>query len=240
MEQGKYAAARTSGPGAPTGVASRVRASVPWAEVAAGVVAFSLVTLLAANGGGYWPLAWSWTAFLLSWVSIVVIVVCAPVSLSRLEQALFVASFGLFGWLLVAATWSESVPRTMLEVQRVAAYVGVIVTCIVVVRVRSYSSLLVGVWAGVVVVSTYGLATRLLPDRYGQFDPIAGYRLSAPVGYWNALGILAALGIILALGLGRLRARFAGHIACAVQDDDWPSRPCLPSSRSSGLLQRAG
>jgi len=197
---------RDATPDAATGVVSRVYASVPWAEIAAVVLAFSLVTVLAANGGGYWPLAWSWTAFLLSWVSIVVILVHAPVSLSRAEQALLVASFALVGWIALAAIWSESVPRTMLEVQRVAAYVAVIVACMVVVRARSYGSLLVGVWAGVVVVSTYALATRLVPDRYGQFDPIAGYRLSAPVGYWNALGILAALGIILALGLAA-RAR---------------------------------
>ncbi len=94
----------------------------------------------------------------------------------------------------------------MLEVQRGAAYVGVVASCLVVVRASSYGSLLVGAWAGTAVVSAYSLATRLIPDRYGQFDPITGYRLSAPVGYWNALGILAALGIILALGLA-LRGR---------------------------------
>jgi len=53
-------------PDVPTRVASRLHVSVPWAEVAAGVLAFSIVALLAANSGGYWPIAWSWTAFLLS------------------------------------------------------------------------------------------------------------------------------------------------------------------------------
>lgn len=214
MQQGR-AVVRDATPDAATGAASRMRVSVPWAEVAAGILAFSLVALLAANGGGYWPTAWSWTAFLLSWVSIVVVLLFAPVSLSRTEQALLVASFALVGWIAVAAMWSESVPRTMLEVQRVAAYVGVVVACMVVVRARSYGSLLVGAWAGVVVASTYSLATRLFPDRYGQFDPIAGYRLSAPIGYWNALGILAVFGIILALGLAARARAVTGALAAA-------------------------
>jgi O-antigen ligase len=60
--------------------------------------------------------------------------------------------------------------------------------------------LLGGVLTGITVVSIYGLGTRLFPNRIGSFDPIAGYRLEEPVGYWNALGILAAIGVVLALG----------------------------------------
>jgi tetratricopeptide (TPR) repeat protein len=45
------------------------------------------------------------------------------------------------------------------------------------------------------------LATRLFPERFGVYDSISNYRLSNPVGYWNALGILAAIGALLALGL---------------------------------------
>ena len=52
---------------------------------------------------------------------------------------------------------------------------------------------------------------QLFPDRLGSFDPIAGYRLSEPVGYWNALGVLAAAGALLALGLA---ARSGPLISC--------------------------
>ena len=38
------------------------------------------------------------------------------------------------------------------------------------------------------------------PRAAGGFDPIAGYRLSEPVGYWNALGLLASFGLLLAFG----------------------------------------
>jgi O-antigen ligase len=65
----------------------------------------------------------------------------------------------------------------------------------------------VGVWAGIAIVCGYALLTRLFPERLGVYDPIAGYRLAEPLGYWNALGIFAAVGSLLALGL----AAHAGH-----------------------------
>lgn len=201
MEQRSDGEAREVALKAGTPVTSSMRHAGPWADVAAGGLAFSLVALLAANEGGYWPVAWSWTAFLLAWVAILALLLVARVELTRAEQALLVASFALLGWVALAVTWSDSVPRTMLEVQRVAAYAAIVVASVVVVRSRSYGSLLVGASAGITVVSAYSLATRLLPERLGQFDPIAGYRLSEPVGYWNALGLLAVLGILLAVGV---------------------------------------
>ena len=68
-------------------------------------------------------------------------------------------------------------------------------------RRRSGSTLLLGVWFAGFVVSTYGLSTRLFPDRLGTFDPTSDCRLWNPVGYRNAFGILAAIGALLALGL---------------------------------------
>ena len=47
--------------------------------------------------------------------------------------------------------------------------------------------------------SPRSLATRLLPDRVGTFDSFAGYRLSEPLGYWNALSIFAAAGSAVAV-----------------------------------------
>jgi O-antigen ligase len=58
-----------------------------------------------------------------------------------------------------------------------------------------------GLFAGCVVVGSYALATRIFPDRFETFDsPALPYRLSEPIGYWNALGLLAAIGILLGLG----------------------------------------
>ncbi|MEO5575592.1 MAG: O-antigen ligase family protein [Gaiellaceae bacterium] len=66
--------------------------------------------------------------------------------------------------------------------------------------------------AGAVAVSLYALATRLFPGRVGgAYDPSSGYQLAEPLGYWNALGLLAAVAILLAAGFaahgGRLLTR---------------------------------
>ena len=75
-------------------------------------------------------------------------------------------------------------------------------------------ALLAGLLTAVSLVSAYGLATRLFPERLGTFDSVAGYRLSEPIGYWNAFGIFAALGALLALGFVA-RARGLGGRALA-------------------------
>ena len=55
--------------------------------------------------------------------------------------------------------------------------------------------------AGITAVAGYGLTTRLFPSHFGSYDPVAVYRLSEPIGYWNGLGIFCAMGVMLALGL---------------------------------------
>ena len=39
------------------------------------------------------------------------------------------------------------------------------------------------------------------PERVGTFDSFIGYRLSEPLGYWNALSVFVAIGIVVAVGL---------------------------------------
>ena len=59
-----------------------------------------------------------------------------------------------------------------------------------------------GIVLGVTVICSYALATRLVPDRLDTYDdPVTAYRLAEPLGYWNALGLLATLGALVALGL---------------------------------------
>jgi hypothetical protein len=95
----------------------------------------------------------------------------------------------------------------MSEGQRAAVYVAGLAALLLVGRRSSYGALLVGVWAAILSACTYALLTRLFPERLGLIDPIAGYRLSEPIGYWNALGVFAAMGAILALGFTGLRGR---------------------------------
>src|SRR5262249_60284015 len=80
--------------------------------------------------------------------------------------------------------------------------------------------LLAGVLVGITIVCAYALATRLAPDRLGGYDPLAAYRLSTPVGYWNGLGVLSAMGVVLAVGAvgrsERLHIRIGAGVALVV------------------------
>ena len=89
-----------------------------------------------------------------------------------------------------------------------------------------------------------GIRARALvssPSGSGAFDPISGYRLAEPVGYWNVLGLLAAMGALLALGFVRARNDCRGRRLQALRSS-CSSRPstsrsaAVPGSRSQRAL----
>jgi hypothetical protein len=131
---------------------------------------------------------------------VVALLVRDRVRLGVHERLVLLASGALLGWILIGLTWTLSVGRTVLEAERASVFVAGLLAAILVVRSRCYRHFLGGVVAAIWVVSAYALATRLFPDRLGVVDRIAGYRLSEPLGYWNALGIFVAIGSLLALG----------------------------------------
>ena len=101
------------------------------------------------------------------------------------------------------------------------AYAGLVVAALLVVRRRTVTHLIGGVTAGIGILALYGLATRLLPDKLGEFSSTAtNYRLATPIGYWNGMGVFCSMGILLALGLAtrskHLPARCAAGAALPV------------------------
>jgi hypothetical protein len=186
-----------------------VRATLTSPNAAAALFGFAFVACLGFADGGYWPSSWSWATLALLSALAVALVVKTPPGLESPSRA-FIATLALFvAWTFASAAWSESVGRTVFDGQRSFLYLILVVGASVLVSRAAYPALIGGVWAGATVVSGYGLATRLFPERLGVFDPIALYRLAEPIGYSNGLGILAALGALLALGF----ASSAGHLA---------------------------
>jgi O-antigen ligase len=171
-----------------------------WADARATLLALLIITPLAAANGGYWPTAWSWSSLALLWIAGVALVLRVP-ALGRLEVATLGALLGLAAWIAASTLWSSNVGQTVLEVQRALVYVAAVAAALLILRGSSYKALLIGAWGAAALVCGYALLTRLFPERLGFYDPIAGYRLSEPLGYWNGLGILAAIGSVLALGL---------------------------------------
>jgi O-Antigen ligase len=156
---------------------------------------------LAAENGGYYATTWNWAALIVAWVAAVALLARDAVTLSRLELVTIGALFALVGWVALSGLWTDSLPSTVREVERDVLYPVAVLAVAAVFGRGSSRRLLGAVWIAIVLVSWYALATRIFPDRLGTFDPISGYRLSRPIGYWNALGLYAAIGMLLALGL---------------------------------------
>jgi hypothetical protein len=162
--------------------------------------AFAVVFGVGATDGGYFPTAWGWTALALSWVAAVALVVRSELRYGPLEPLVCSALVGFTVWIALSTIWTQSTSRTVLEFERALVYVAAIVALFVVVRSVTLRHLLGGTLAAIAVLCSYALATRLFPERLGSFDPVSTYRLAAPIGYWNALGIVAVIGILLAAG----------------------------------------
>jgi O-Antigen ligase/Tetratricopeptide repeat len=102
----------------------------------------------------------------------------------------------------------------VLEVQRDLVYLTGAVAFVGTAR-RGLAWVLVGgVLAAIVAVASYALATRLFPDVLG-YESGGPYQLLRPIGYWNALGILAVFGLLLALGVASEAPRRARALVAA-------------------------
>ena len=174
-----------------------------------------LVTgILAADEGGYGATAWGWTSLVLAWLALVGLVLRAG-RIGRLELAFAGLLAAFVGWTGLSALWTRSTTQTVLTTEQALVYVLAAVAVVGVVRAGSYRGLLWGVWAGSTSACLYGLATRLVPERFPGIDPTTGGRLTDPVGYWNSLGLLAAMAALLAVGLAAHGRPLVGRAAAA-------------------------
>jgi Flp pilus assembly protein TadD len=172
---------------------------------------------LGLANGGYFPTSWGWTALVLAFACALGLLQAVERP-DRLQLAFAGGLAGLLAWTAASALWSPSLTRTVLEIERGAVYVALAGALVLLVRASDLPVLLGGLLAGIVLVAGYALATRLFPEGLGTFDPVAAYRLSEPLGYWNALAILSAIGLLVALGFsarastGRRRALAAATV----------------------------
>jgi hypothetical protein len=187
-----------------------------WVDARSALLGLGFVTVLGADGAGYWPTAWGWSALLLLLICALALLVRSDVRLGVLEVTVPTALLALVCWDLLSALWGSSLTQPAREAERTLVYVAGVLAALLVVRSRSYRALLGGVWLAITLVAGYGLLTRLFPERLGSIDDLAGYRQAQPLGYWNALGIFAAMGALLALGLaGRGRSAALRALAAA-------------------------
>ena len=161
---------------------------------------FAAVISVAAPDGSYFPSSWGWASLAFLWAAAIGLIVQKRVTLGAIDVAYLGAWLVLLTWTAASLFWSQTATQTMYEVERTVVYVSFALALAVLAR-RSLPFLLPTLLAGIVAVASYSLATRLLPDRVGTFNSFAGYRLSEPLGYWNAVSIFVAIGIVVAVGL---------------------------------------
>jgi len=157
---------------------------------ATGALAGGALVAMAADGGAYFPPSWGWAGLLFLGAVALVLLLAHDVALSWLELAFLAALAAFVAWVGFSAIWSESVTRTVLELERDLVYVAAAAALLLVARPGSSRWMLGAVPVAGAVVCAWSLATR----------ESSGVRLIGPIGYWNALGLFAALGTIVALG----------------------------------------
>jgi hypothetical protein len=154
---------------------------------------------LGAAQGAYFPSAWNWGALALAWAAGLALAFAPGISLSRAELVLLGLLGALAAWIALSLAWSASIPETTDEVQRAILYVTGTAAFVLLARGEAVGLLVATLLIALTGICAYALATRLFPRELST-DVFGGYRLSAPVGYWNGLGLLAGIGALLALG----------------------------------------
>jgi tetratricopeptide (TPR) repeat protein len=155
----------------------------------------------AAADGAYYPTAWGWTALVFGWTAVLALLVRRRIRLTWLQLGAVAALGLLCTWIALSTVWSADVTQSVLEVERALVYLTAFLALVLVARRGDASFTIGGILAGITGVAAYALATRLVPERLGHPDALAGNRLFEPLGYWNAVGCFAAMGSLLALGV---------------------------------------
>ena len=184
-------------------------AAAGWGGVVAGIgyaLPFVLVLYLSLAGGGYDGVVYGEVGILCWWL----------VGLGALTGLLPFAPLGRAGWALLAVlglfclwtalgiSWSDSSERSVAELGRVVAYLGVFALGLSVQGREGLRRTVYGVGTAIAVVGVLALLSRLVPDLFPAIEA-ARYlddveaRLSYPLNYWNALAALMAVGIPLML-----------------------------------------
>jgi O-antigen ligase len=163
-----------------------------------------LTIYLAFNTGGYFEAS---RAVVVAVLGVVLMLRIALVErpLAGFSRSLLVVAVALSllaGWVLLSGVWSDAPARAASELDRVLLYLFALLLFGSALRKPGALRRSVRVLAASIgVVAIAALATRLFPDEFASNLGLAPDRLSFPLTYWNAVGVLMAIGIVLCLHL---------------------------------------
>jgi hypothetical protein len=161
----------------------------------------AIVIAANASSGAYFSQSWGWVALAFLVPATLLLIFDRVSGPGRLRIA-FASLMGALGvWIALSSAWSVSTPGTVREVERFLVYLSVALAVAIVLRRGDGPAVAVGAFLGAGSIASYGLATRLLPDRFETpADMFNAYRLAEPLGYWNAFGLVCTLATVLAVG----------------------------------------
>ena len=167
---------------------------------------------LAFADGGYFRSSWAPAILAFACLAGFAALVARP-KLDQLALAWLVSWALLTGWIALTSIWSEDGSASLREGERALVYLAAVAALALLARLDA-TLLLGGLLAGSSLVCLVSLGRRLFPDEPLRFDPFEGTLLAKPLGYANALGILAAMTLLVAVGVAATgrdgRARAAG------------------------------
>lgn len=189
-------------------------------RLAAAAIPAAITVYLAFNAGGFFAGAPALAAAALG-VALTVRIVLVEEPFAGIGPWLrgAVIALGLYAvWTLASSWWSDAPARAMVSFDRVLLLWLALVLFGSLPRDRQTLRWAVRAFAlAVVAIALAGLATRLAPDVWSSPATIEDHRLSYPLTYWNALGILLGVGIILCAHLASSpdRSRLSKVLAAA-------------------------
>jgi O-Antigen ligase len=178
-----------------------------------------LTAYLAFNSGGFYPGAPAYVAIVLCVVLVLRVTIAGNpfegFSWPLAGAAGALAAFALLT--LLSATWSHAPGTALVEFDLPLIFLLGMVLFGSIGHSRDRLRLWLWVLAATITgICVCGLTTRLLPHLWPTTPGIANNRLSFPLTYWNALGLLAVFGIVLCVHFcSDLREPRAGRVAAA-------------------------
>jgi len=186
-------------------------------RIATALTAAVVTSLLSFESGGYFPSEWGLQIGFFALAALLVVIAADAVAITRRAVAAVVALAGFAAWSLVSIAWSSGPDAPVQAAERDLIYIAALVALLLVLSPDRVEWLAGGIGIGALVVCGYALATRFFAGSVGDLaGAVEGRRLDAPIGYANALGVLAAFGIVIAVGFGfhrRLAPRVLGGAA---------------------------
>ena len=159
----------------------------------------ALVVALALDQGGFDPSAWVWSGALAAWAGATAVVLSRDLRLSRAAWTWLASASLVLAWVALSWLWSDRRVQTVLEVRRTAVYAAAVLALVALVRGGAERHLLRLTHLAITAVIAYALVRYLTETRI--YDMFEGTLLAQPLGYANALAVLAAIGVVLGIGL---------------------------------------